>query len=42
VLENPAQFRELGPRARERSLKLFQIGRMIEEHAEIYRRVVRT
>jgi glycosyltransferase involved in cell wall biosynthesis len=41
VLENPAQFKELGRRARMRSLGLFQIGRMIEEHAEIYRRVVR-
>jgi glycosyltransferase involved in cell wall biosynthesis len=42
VLENPAQFKELGQKARDRSLGLFQIGRMIEEHAEIYRRVVRT
>ena len=42
VLEKPAQFRELSEKARERSLKLFHIGRMIAEHAEIYRQVART
>jgi glycosyltransferase involved in cell wall biosynthesis len=42
VLENPAQFRELSQKARKRSLELFQIGRMIEEHADIYRSIVRS
>jgi glycosyltransferase involved in cell wall biosynthesis len=39
VVENPFHFDELGQRARERSLGVFHIGRMIEEHAIIYRRI---
>ncbi len=42
VLENPSQFHELRQTARERSLELFRLQRMLEEHASIYRQIRRT
>ena len=41
VLENPSQFRELAQNARKRSLEVFPLRRMIEEHAMIYRQIAR-
>jgi len=41
VLENPSQFHELRQTARERSLELFRLQRMLEEHASIYRQIRR-
>ena len=40
VLRNPFLVGEIGRKARERALRLFQRQRMLEEHAGIYRQVV--
>jgi len=41
VLQNPTLLKTLGRNARDRALELFLRGRMIVEHADFYRRVVR-
>jgi len=41
VLEAPGIVNEMGTRARQRSLKLFSEPRMIEEHLDLYREVLR-
>jgi glycogen(starch) synthase len=41
VLQNPTLLETLGQNARDRALKLFLRGRMIVEHIELYRKVVR-
>ena len=41
VLEQPGIVNEMGARARQRSLKLFSEPRMIEEHLDLYREVLR-
>jgi glycosyltransferase involved in cell wall biosynthesis len=42
VIDNPASLLDLGKKARDRALALFERQRMIDEHASVYRRVVRT
>jgi glycogen(starch) synthase len=39
VIAHPEQIASLGGRARERALRTFGYARMLEEHAEVYRRV---
>lgn len=41
VLEEPGIVNEMGTRARQRSLKLFSERRMIKEHLDLYREVLR-
>lgn len=41
VLEEPGIVNEIGPRARQRTLKLFTEPRMVQEHLELYREVLR-
>jgi glycosyltransferase involved in cell wall biosynthesis len=41
IIENPVRFQELGQMARKRSLELFQVQRMVDGHASIYRRIWR-
>lgn len=40
LLDNPGSARRLGAAARRRALDFFTLGRMIEEHARIYRKIV--
>jgi glycosyltransferase involved in cell wall biosynthesis len=40
VLEDHEILRQLGPRARERAMQLFQVARMTEEYAAVYRRLL--
>lgn len=40
LLDNPGSGRRLGAAARRRALDFFTLGRMIEEHARIYRKIV--
>jgi glycogen(starch) synthase len=39
IIAHPEQIASLGGRARERALRTFGYDRMLEEHAEVYRRV---
>lgn len=41
VLQSPALIDSLGRKARERALRLFTCGRMVEEHAKAYRGMIR-
>jgi glycosyltransferase involved in cell wall biosynthesis len=41
VIQNPGLIETLGKSARARALELFQRGRMVEDHAKVYRQLVR-
>lgn len=41
VLQSPTLIDSFGRKARERALRLFKRGRMIDEHAEVYRGMIR-
>jgi glycosyltransferase involved in cell wall biosynthesis len=41
VLDQPTTVRELGQKARERAMRMFQQERMVKEHLDVYRTAVR-